>query len=142
MSANGSITKRKKTMEIICQKRLEYTKYLSINFNGELTSHFSDDRKERHNNIVSHIGEGTYICTFLCDTNHPNGNELHSIFDNGIILVQNERTKKIVTELIARPNQIRRYWTIDNKNFPAKYEYILNKCRIHEQKRYNQDYWD
>lgn len=129
-------------MEIICQKRLEYTKYLSIDFNEELTLHFSLDRRVRHTNIVSHIGEGTYIATFVCDTNHPNGNELHSIFDNGIILVQNERTKKIVTEMVARPNQIKRYWTLADNEFPIKYKYILAKCREHEQKGYNEGHWD
>lgn len=127
-------------MEIICQKKLEYTKYLNIN--KEQTAHFDVDRKTRHENIVSHIGDGTYVTTFLCDTSHPNGNELHSIFDNGIILVQNEKTQKIVTELIARPGQIRRYWSLGNRDFPAKYNYIVDKCREHEIKGYNQDKWD
>ena len=130
-------------LQPICQKRNENFKtYLEIDFNNELTCHFNADRRTRHNNIVKHIGDGKYVTTFLCDTNHPNGNELHNIFDNGIILVQNENTKKIVTELIARPNQIKRYWTLSNKELPQTMNYIIEKCLLHEQKGYNEDRWE
>ena len=40
---------------------------------------------------------------------HENGNEIHVIFNNGIVKVYNERTKKFITVLIARVPQIERY---------------------------------
>ena len=40
---------------------------------------------------------------------HKNGNEIHVIFNNGIIKVYNARTRKFITILIARVPQIERY---------------------------------
>ena len=40
---------------------------------------------------------------------HKNGNEIHIIYNNGIIKVYNERTHKFVTVLIARVPQVERY---------------------------------
>ena len=40
---------------------------------------------------------------------HANGNEIHIIYNNGIIKIYNERTCKFITVLIARAPQIERY---------------------------------
>ena len=40
---------------------------------------------------------------------HENGNEIHVIFNNGIVKVYNEHTRKFITVLIARVPQIERY---------------------------------
>ena len=40
---------------------------------------------------------------------HENGNEIHMVYNNGIVKVYNERTRKFVTVLIARVPQIERY---------------------------------
>ena len=40
---------------------------------------------------------------------HKNGNEIHVIYNNGIIKVYNARTHKFITVLIARVSQIERY---------------------------------
>ena len=40
---------------------------------------------------------------------HKNGNEIHVIFNNGIIKVYNARTHKFITVLIARVPQVERY---------------------------------
>ena len=40
---------------------------------------------------------------------HKNGNEIHVIFNNGIIKVYNARTRKFITVLIARVPQVERY---------------------------------
>lgn len=40
---------------------------------------------------------------------HKNGEEIHVIFNNGIVKVYNARTHKFITVLIARVPQIERY---------------------------------
>ena len=40
---------------------------------------------------------------------HENGNEIHIIYNNGIIKIYNANTRKFITVLIARVPQIERY---------------------------------
>ena len=40
---------------------------------------------------------------------HKNGNEIHLIYNNGVVKVYNEHTKKFITVLIARVPQVERY---------------------------------
>ena len=40
---------------------------------------------------------------------HENGNEIHLVYNNGVVKVYNERTRKFITVLIARVPQIERY---------------------------------
>ena len=40
---------------------------------------------------------------------HKNGNEIHVIFNNGIVKIYNANTRKFITVLIARVPQIERY---------------------------------
>lgn len=45
----------------------------------------------------------------IVNKEHNNGNEVHMIYNNGIIKVYNENTHKFITVLIAREPQIARY---------------------------------
>ena len=45
----------------------------------------------------------------IVNKGHKNGNEIHVIFNNGIVKVYNEHTRKFITVLIARVPQIERY---------------------------------
>ena len=72
------------------------------------SKHYTDDRKVREE-LIKKIGLGNEIGIFRVDKGHPNGAELHTVTDTGIIIIRNERTHKMVTKLIARPNQIKRY---------------------------------
>ena len=45
----------------------------------------------------------------LVDKGHENGNEVHIVYNNGIVKVYNENTRKFITVLIARVPQIERY---------------------------------
>ena len=40
---------------------------------------------------------------------HANGEEIHIIYNNGVVKIYNEHTKKFITVLIARAPQIERY---------------------------------
>lgn len=101
------------------------------------TSHLANDRQNRLNFVDKNIEEGKYITSFVVDTLHPNGNEIHHIFDNGIIKIENERTRRFITLLIARPQQIYRYWNGLNKVFPQKYQYVIHKAITHQSKGFN-----
>lgn len=45
----------------------------------------------------------------IVDKGHANGEEVHVVYNNGIVKVYNERTHKFITVLIARVPQIERY---------------------------------
>ncbi len=92
------------------------------------SKHYTDDRKIREE-LIQRIGLGKEIGTFRVDKGHPNGAELHTVTDTGIIIIRNERTHKMVTKLIARPNQIKRYG-IKDKN-------LIEIARKHQILGYN-----
>ena len=97
------------------------------------TLHFSS-RIDRNKFINDKIGMGQPVRTFRWDKGHPKGPELHTITDNGIIIIRNERTNKLVTTLIARPGQIYRYYINDNLVPP---KYLMNIAREHQNAGYN-----
>ena len=61
---------------------------------------------------------------------HANGEEIHVIFNNGIVKVYNERTHKFITVLIARVPQIERYQIKVTKT-------MRNKIKSHVARGYN-----
>ena len=61
---------------------------------------------------------------------HANGEEIHVIFNNGIVKVYNERTHKFITVLIARVPQIERYQIKVTKT-------MRNKIESHVARGYN-----
>lgn len=92
------------------------------------SKHYADERKKREE-LIKKIGLGNEIGTFRVDKGHPKGAELHTVTDTGIIVIRNERTHKMVTKLIARPNQIKRYG-IDRKD-------VIEIAREHQTLGYN-----
>ena len=81
------------------------------------SKHYNLDRQAREAAIKT-IGMGTVVKTVTIDKGHRNGPEDHEIRSTGIIVVYNHRTHKLVTKLIARPGQIRRYYK-ENEEIPA-----------------------
>lgn len=104
---------------------------------GETTFHFNQDGQIRHGHIIDEIGSGECVDAFEVDKGHKNGNEIHYVFDNGIIIVTNKKTGKVITELIARPAQIYRYWAGLNEPFPDEFQEIIRKAKIHVDKGCN-----
>ena len=62
---------------------------------------------------------------------HMNGNEIHLVYNNGVVKVYNEHTKKFITVLIARVPQIERYNIRVTKA-------MRNKIKSHIKQGYNQ----
>ncbi len=95
------------------------------------SKHYSTDRQEREN-LIRQIGIGIIIKSVRWDKGHRNGAEIHKITNTGIVIIYNERTGKMITKLIARPGQIRRYWT--DGNAPQE---LVNLAYEHTKKNYN-----
>ena len=76
------------------------------------TLHYSYDKNTnfRREIIEKYIGWGEDIFSAEVDRGHKNGTEIHVVTDSGIIRIYNTRTRKHVTDLIARPNQIKRVY--------------------------------
>lgn len=96
------------------------------------SKHYNKDRIEREK-LIKKIGIGTEIKTVRVDRHHINGAELHTITSTGIIVIRNERTNKMITKLIARPSQIKRYFTEDTKEVRR----LVQIAREHQIKGYN-----
>lgn len=73
------------------------------------SKHYSTDRQEREK-VIEMIGYGKVVAEFVVDRGHRNGAEIHKISDTGIITIYNQKSGKLITKLIARPGQIRRYY--------------------------------
>lgn len=66
----------------------------------------------------------------VVDKGHANGNEIHIIYNNGIVKIYNANTRKFITVLIARVPQIERYNIKVTKT-------MRNKIESHIAKGYN-----
>lgn len=78
--------------------------------NRQVTGHYRYERNKREDVIFAMGGEGKVVASFHVDRNHADGPEVHKITSKAIIIVYNEYTGKMVTKLIARPGQIKRYY--------------------------------
>ena len=100
-----------------------------------MTEHFCADLQERDAFIQNTIGYGSIVDSFVVDRGHPGGAELHSVTDTAVIVIHNLSTNKLITELIARPEQIRRLYRSTGKEPPRK---ILKLAYKHNMERYNE----
>lgn len=67
----------------------------------------------------------------IVNKGHANGEEIHVIYNNGIIKVYNARTHKFITVLIARVPQVERYKI-------KVTETMKNKIKLHVKNGYNE----
>ena len=61
---------------------------------------------------------------------HENGNEIHLVYNNGVVKIYNQNTRKFITVLIARVPQIERYKVKITKT-------MRNKIKSHIKQGYN-----
>ena len=66
----------------------------------------------------------------VVDKGHANGEEIHVVYNNGVVKVYNERTRKFITVLIARVPQIERYQIKVTKA-------MRKKIKLHIKQGYN-----
>lgn len=90
-----------------------------------------DDRVEF---IKNELGGGKTLKTFYWDRHHPNGPEIHTITDTEVIVIKNYYTKKLVTVLIARPGQIKRYYDKCGQVPPQE---LMDIAKLHMEKGYH-----
>lgn len=102
-----------------------------------VSKHYDMQRNEREKFIEEHLGKGHIIDGFIVDKGHPMGAEVHSITDNGIIIIHNLNSGKLVTKLLAREWQIRRYYEGTQRPRPIEYEQVVELARQHEKLGYN-----
>ena len=94
------------------------------------SKHYTEDRQSREA-IINLIGAGKPVARFIVDRGHRNGAEVHEITDTAIINIYNQKSGKMVTKLIARPGQLRRYnWEVPQS--------ILAQAIDHSRKGYNE----
>ncbi len=95
------------------------------------SKHYTEDRKNREE-LINTIGIGKVVDSFIIDKGHKNGPERHEITTTGIIIIYNAKTNKLVTKLIARVGQIKRYYK--DGNAPKE---IIRQARKHTELGYN-----
>ena len=101
-----------------------------------VSKHYENRRCEREKFIDEYLGgDGKVIDSFVVDKGHKDGVERHDITSHGIIVVYNLLSGKLVTKLIAREGQLKRYYYTCSKNPPL---WLINLCRRHEDLGYNQ----
>ena len=99
------------------------------------TNHYNNHRYRRERFIKRYLnGDGCIIDGFVVDKGHSKGCEVHSITENGVILIHNYYTGRLVTKLIARPEQIKRYYRNNNEEPP---KWLIELAEWHKSLNYN-----
>lgn len=103
-----------------------------------VSQHYKNKRYKREKFIDKYLnGDGCIIDGFVIDKGHKDGVEVHSITENGVIIIHNYHSGKLITKLLARPQQIKRYYESTGREPPKEYERILQLARWHESLNYN-----
>lgn len=106
------------------------------------TKHYEFYRGARAKFIEEIGGAGLTIdIIHNVDKGHWDGLERHEITDNGIIRIYNETTGKHITDLIARPEQILRYYTqpdaYGEHKYPSGIQKVLRLAQEHTELGFN-----
>lgn len=100
-----------------------------------LTKHYKYQRYKRDKFIKRHLnGDGKVIDSFIVDRGHVNGKEKHCVTENGIIIVYNAESNKLVTKLIAREHQLKKLYNNVGREPPSWLVYL---ARYHNSLNYN-----
>lgn len=101
------------------------------------SKHYDKQRCKRQRLIDRYInGDGNVIDSFVVNKGHKDGAEIHSITDTGLIIIHNQSTGKLVTKLIARSSQIKRYYKKEGRENEIP-RWLLELCDWHKSLGYN-----
>lgn len=98
------------------------------------SKHYNSERVSREYLIDFGIGLGHVVNDFVINRGHKDGPEIHILTSTGIIIVENYYTKKVITKLIARPQQIKRYYKNIGEKAPV---WLLMIAKQHNALGYN-----
>lgn len=105
--------------------------------NTKVSKHYNYKRGRRERLIKNQLhGDGNIIDGFIVDRGHKHGPEVHSLTDNGVIIIHNMGTGKLITKLLARKEQIERYYS-DGREKPPEYNRVIELAKWHESLNYN-----
>lgn len=99
----------------------------------EVTNHLLQ-RQDRFNSYTSQGLTTDFIDGFVVDKNHVNGLEVHIITRDAFLFIFNLESKKLITVLAPRPQQIKRYYEPLNLRWDIN---IINKASKNFQKGLN-----
>lgn len=100
-----------------------------------VSSHYKNQRYKREKFINKYLNsDGKVIDSFLVDKGHKNGIERHEVTENGIIIIYNAASNKLVTKLIAREWQIKRLYNNVGREPP---KWLIELAKYHESLNYN-----
>lgn len=89
-----------------------------IRITHENSTDYTPSRHTQERMARQHVVEklkGQVHMSFIVDTDHPNGLEVHTVLTSGVVVIGNLESKKLITWLIARVSQITRYGVSDKK---------------------------
>lgn len=94
------------------------------------SKHLENDRQGRMA-LIAKIGYGKPVASIELDDGHRDGPKQETLSTTGIITVRNVRSRKVVTYLIARPGQLKRFFA---DTVP---EYLVEIAREHQRLGYH-----
>lgn len=89
----------------------------------------------KHDTIQNEIGYGYVVDSFVIDRGHHQGAEVHKVTSTAVVLIYNMQTSQFITEIIARPEQLRRLYRTQNRDVP---KWLLRLAYDHNRKKYNE----
>lgn len=89
-----------------------------------------ESTREKRRNQALAFGDFEVLNSYVVDTGHPAGLELHTITTTAVVIIANMQKQQVITYLIARPQQLKRYG-IKDKN-------ILKLAEEHKIYNYNE----
>lgn len=95
------------------------------------TVHYKKDRRDRRTFILHNIGYGEVVQIEVIDRGHKDGKEFHVLTSTAIIEVYNYFTHKHITDMVARPNQIK-------SEFDEWTQELIDLARYHKRMGWNE----
>ena len=84
------------------------------------TQHWNFDRQKRLEQCLELCNGdlGKPLFSFVVDEEHPDGDEIHTLTEKCILVIQNKDTGLLITLWPPTENQVKRYWFKRGMNYP------------------------